>query len=145
MYRDSCPRCAIKHLTEAWLLRGRLVQICRKLAQGHILRTESRLGYTEHYWLALGHLAEAEDELLAFDPDLAGQVREERKKWEECPTYWVEFTSLIDRVVGSALLSPDFSEWLQPGALPGLASKEGIRDHGDGSDGGQEAGAQGVG
>lgn len=44
--RPACPYCALKHL-----------------AQATILWSEANQGYSTHKWLALGHLAEAADEL----------------------------------------------------------------------------------
>jgi predicted metal-dependent phosphoesterase TrpH len=39
-------------------------------------------GYPKHYWYAMGHMAEAEDELQQDFPDLAESVRACRKAWE---------------------------------------------------------------
>lgn len=64
--RPSCTYCARKHL-----------------AQALILLQESVQGYPEHYWLAMGHLAEASDELLQAYPALANTIRDQRKKLEE--------------------------------------------------------------
>ena len=46
--RKSCIECAQKHISQAI-----------------ILLSEARQGYPEHYFLAIGHLAEASDELVA--------------------------------------------------------------------------------
>ena len=43
LMRNSCLSCAMKHVT-----------------QSSILLSESEKGYPNHYWYALGHLAEAE-------------------------------------------------------------------------------------
>lgn len=59
--RKGCLACAIKHV-----------------AQAQVLMDEAKLGYPNHRWLACGHLAEAESELLAFDPELARQIRSMR-------------------------------------------------------------------
>lgn len=42
---------------------------------------EAELGYPEHAWLAVGHLAEAESELLANYPELAHEVRRHRLEY----------------------------------------------------------------
>jgi len=63
--RPSCTLCARKHL-----------------AQAMVLLAEARQGYPEHVWYAIGHLAEAGDELVEAWPGLANRVREQRKKLE---------------------------------------------------------------
>lgn len=64
--RHGCTTCARKHI-----------------AQASVLMDEARLGYPEHAWLAVGHLAEAESELLEEFEDLAIQVREHRVRYIE--------------------------------------------------------------
>ena len=59
--RKSCLDCARKHV-----------------AQAEILLQESVLGYPEHFWLAIGHLAEAETELTHQWLHLAIMIREHR-------------------------------------------------------------------
>ena len=61
--RKTCTKCARKHI-----------------AQAVVLLNESKLGYPEYLWLAVGHLAEAEAELDAKYHNLAEQVRIERLK-----------------------------------------------------------------
>ena len=56
--RKECIDCAIKHV-----------------AQAQILLDEAQLGYPNHRWLAVGHLAEAESELLGCAPELAQNIR----------------------------------------------------------------------
>ena len=63
--RPSCPACAKKHL-----------------AQAMILLAESKKGYPEHKTLALGHMAEAEDELILKYPLYANKIRAKRLKIE---------------------------------------------------------------
>lgn len=63
--RPSCVRCALKHLAQAIVLFG-----------------EAELGYPLHRWLAYGHMAEAESELVGDHPAVAAMVREARKEWE---------------------------------------------------------------
>lgn len=79
--RPSCLNCARKHL-----------------AQAEILLHESKQGYLEHFWLCMGHMAEAADELLRDYPDLAADVRNERKLLEDDPDYQVPIMDLIERV-----------------------------------------------
>ena len=54
----------------------------KHLAQAHINLDESRLGYPAHLWIAIGHLAEAESELIISYPEMAVLLREERKLLE---------------------------------------------------------------
>lgn len=87
--RPSCRDCARKHL-----------------AQAVILMSESRQGYPGHYWLALGHLAEAGDELAADHPDLAAEVRRVRKSIEaagpvDSGAVALAIMPLIDQVTGA--------------------------------------------
>ena len=61
--RFPCIDCARKHLAQATVLLG-----------------EVHLGYPDHIWIAIGHLAEASDELISdgrFDR-LANMIRSER-------------------------------------------------------------------
>lgn len=67
-----------------------------------MLLHESKKGYPAHFWLAQGHLAEAEDELLRDYPELAEIVRNERKLLEEDPAYEIPIMDLIDRVTAAA-------------------------------------------
>jgi hypothetical protein len=63
--RPTCTYCARKHLAQALILMQEAVQ-----------------GYPEHRWLAIGHLAEAADELLKIYPEMAHKIRRERKRYE---------------------------------------------------------------
>ena len=65
--RDGCMDCVKKHLAQAIILMQEVLQ-----------------GYSEdphmHKWLAIGHLAEAADEALADNPELANEIRNLRLK-----------------------------------------------------------------
>lgn len=50
----------------------------KHLMQAQVLLKETLKGYPEHAWLAVGHLAEAEDEILAADASLADLARSAR-------------------------------------------------------------------
>lgn len=76
--RPSCVNCARKHLAKA-----------------EINLTESKLGYPEFFWLCIGHMSEAEDELIRDYPELSHQVRNERKLLEEDPDYQIPIMDLI--------------------------------------------------
>ena len=79
--RESCLDCSRKHL-----------------AQACILMIEARLGYIDHRWLALGHLAEAETELVKDFLGEALTIREHRKAYEKDPDYDVPIMKLISRL-----------------------------------------------
>ena len=46
--------------------------------QAKILLDEALKGYPEHIWLAIGHISEAEDEVVADDVMLANATRDLR-------------------------------------------------------------------
>lgn len=56
--REACLDCSRKHI-----------------AQAIVLLEESELGYPLHFWLAIGHLAEASVELIQDHPELAHEIR----------------------------------------------------------------------
>lgn len=78
MARPGCILCGLKHL-----------------AQAQILLDESMLGYPMHKWLAYGHMAEAESELLELQPLIANQIREERIKATEDDKYQPDVMTLM--------------------------------------------------
>ena len=93
-YRETCELCCLKHL-----------------GQARALLLEARSGYPLHFWYALGHLAEAQDEISAGYPALAEKIRAVRKKIERRPDYAVEFDALVEEVscaAGLALRPEDF-------------------------------------
>jgi glycosyltransferase involved in cell wall biosynthesis len=90
--RPSCRDCARKHL-----------------GQAVVLLSEAAQGYPDHYWLALGHLAEAGDELASEYAPLAEKVRKVRKLIELAgPTSFkapaLDVLPLIAQVSGAAEL-----------------------------------------
>jgi len=91
--RPSCLNCARKHL-----------------AQAEILLHESKQGYPEHFWLCMGHMAEAADELLRDYSELADHVRNERKLLEDDPEYQVPLMDLIAKVSAVAEEENDGSD-----------------------------------
>lgn len=59
--------------------RPACIDCCRKhVAQAIVLLGESLMGYPDHRWLAVGHLAEAAEEIIAIDGHLASELRTER-------------------------------------------------------------------
>lgn len=75
--RESCVQCACKHI-----------------AQARALMLECAKGY-EHKLFALGHLAEAEDELAKDHPDLCKWVRQYRLKLENDDHYEFPWKEVI--------------------------------------------------
>lgn len=59
--RRFCPDCTRKHL-----------------AQAIVLMIEADMGYPEHGWLAVGHMAEAEAEFLEKNAGIANDIRNAR-------------------------------------------------------------------
>ena len=76
--RLSCLMCAMKHVTQA-----------------AILTMEARQGYPLHRWWALGHLAEASDELVADYEELANEIREYRKQYEDAEDVQLPYNEII--------------------------------------------------
>lgn len=66
--RESCVLCACKHIAQARVLMLEYKRSPRE--------------YEDHYDFALGHLAEAEDELVKHHSSLAVVAREHRKLLE---------------------------------------------------------------
>jgi hypothetical protein len=64
--RDGCVQCCFKHI-----------------AQARALVCETKKGYPEHYYYAMGHMAEAEDEILAIYPEVMEAIRSERLAYQE--------------------------------------------------------------
>jgi glycosyltransferase involved in cell wall biosynthesis len=62
--RPPCRNCTRKHL-----------------AQAHILMQEALQGYPEHAWLAVGHLAEAAEEIMGLSREFADRIRQERLRY----------------------------------------------------------------
>jgi hypothetical protein len=79
--RPTCRDCARKHL-----------------AQAIILAIEERTGYPSFKWLVIGHLAEAEAELVTEHPDVANELREYRKEYEVDSSVYMPLMHVIDRI-----------------------------------------------
>ena len=69
---------------------------------GRTLRVSRPLGHPEHYWFAMGHLAEAEDELVKDYPAATALVRSERLKLQKDRDYEVPFADLINTICKEA-------------------------------------------
>lgn len=77
--RPSCLNCARKHV-----------------AQAECLLNEYRSGYELHLWLAIGHLAEAEAELMERWPEHAYYIRQHRILLIGEPTYKVPTLKILE-------------------------------------------------
>lgn len=63
-------------------MRPSCLNCCRKhLAQAEVLMLEARKGYPVHGWLAVGHMAEAEDETLQLYPEITEEIRKHRLEY----------------------------------------------------------------
>lgn len=89
-HRDFCPRCAVKHL-----------------AQARALLKERFKGYPHHVWYAMGHMAEAEDEIIDHMPEEAKSIRLSRVKLEKS-------------LAGNFPFAPDFFTLMMEVAQGGL-------------------------
>jgi len=80
--RESCLGCVRKHI-----------------GQTMVLLNESLLGHPEHFWLAIGHMAEAEAEAIKQHLALAINIRRVRKELEIYrKIHYSRFTDLIKEV-----------------------------------------------
>lgn len=95
--RESCLDCARKHL-----------------AQADILMMECATGdYPTHKWYAVGHMAEAADELLMGYKSIADRIRDERLKYMDDSTYNIDIgaiISLITEIADQEVLTTSQSE-----------------------------------
>ena len=79
--RETCSDCAKKHISQAT-----------------ILLSEAEMGYPHHRAFALGHLAEASDELVKEYPQQANKIRERRIYLEKNPKENNGLTDLLEMV-----------------------------------------------
>jgi hypothetical protein len=71
---------------------------CKHIAQTRVLLLEKAKGYPEHYWFAMGHLAEAEEELVKDFPEKTALVRAERLNLQKNRDYEMPFADLINAI-----------------------------------------------
>jgi len=64
--REPCVQCCLKHLGQARAI------VC-----------ETKKGYPEHYYFAMGHMAEAEDEIVNLYPEVEERIRSQRYAFQE--------------------------------------------------------------
>lgn len=78
--REACLDCARKHL-----------------AQAEVLMLEYATGdYPVHKWYAIGHLAEAADELMQQYPSVADRIRKERIEYMADDSHEIDTAELIE-------------------------------------------------
>jgi hypothetical protein len=79
MFKREIPRLPAETLGMLQSFRQPCANCCRKhLGQAVVLLGESLMGYPQHRWLAVGHLAEASEEIFGLYPEIAISIREER-------------------------------------------------------------------
>lgn len=76
-------------------------------------KNEIKAGYPDHYWLALGEMAEAETELISEAPVLAERIRLARKTWEADPAARIDILSLIKEIAVATGLQARVDEALR--------------------------------
>ncbi len=82
MTRKFCPACALKHI-----------------AQARALMMETRKGYPTHVAFAMGHMAEAEDELVDRMPRTLEEIRKERLKLQADPLGYMPDWEFLTRLI----------------------------------------------
>ena len=115
--RPSCLDCARKHIAEA-----------------EVLWRESLMGYPHHHWLAVGHLAQAEAELLNGFAHLANLVRAYRLELIQDPIKGVPTLELIGMLTDEANLLRTRLQETNPqnnGVLPNALESADRRDADD--------------
>ena len=81
MLRNSCLSCVLKHCSQAYVLLSEYF--------------DDPIGFEEHFFYAIGHLAEACDESKKDYPLLGAVLRATRRKLQEEDEYWPEFKWLF--------------------------------------------------
>jgi len=81
MLRDTCLSCVLKHLSQAYVLLSEY--------------NDDPIEFEEHFFYAIGHLAEACDESKKDYPLLGAVLRATRRKLQEEDEYWPEFKWLF--------------------------------------------------
>lgn len=91
--RPSCLYCARKHL-----------------GQAEVLMAEAINGYPLHKWIAVGHMAEAEHELLNFSKELADDIRKHRLEYMVNDNYFFPTLDIIQKINN---LEPSHEKYLE--------------------------------
>lgn len=72
----------------------------KHLSQAHVLIKETKKGYPHHNWIAMGHMAEAEDEVLNAYPEVSDCIRIARLEYQN-EGKEPDLLSLIAFVIGT--------------------------------------------
>ncbi len=112
--RPPCTFCARKHL-----------------AQALVLLQEARQGYPLHRWYAIGHLAEAADELIADEREsvrgVAHALRQDRKQLEVDETYNVPVPRYLQQLCDEEGLPEQPGTTPSPSVLNPTGKQSGVR------------------
>lgn len=79
--RPPCIYCALKHIGQAEVLMG-----------------EVERGYPLHKWLAVGHISEAEEEILYFSKELANEIRNMRVSYMHEDGYKFPSIEVLEKI-----------------------------------------------
>lgn len=93
-------RAATEPVTAELPVRTACADCCRKhIAQAIILMNESFMGYPEHADMALAHLREAAEEIVAQDEAMAEAILAEHNKVDSNRDYYPELTPLLKKAI----------------------------------------------
>ena len=81
MLRETCLSCVLKHLSQSYVLLSEYF--------------DDPIEFEEHFFYAIGHLAEACDESKKDYPLLGAVLRATRRKLQEEDEYWPDFKPLF--------------------------------------------------
>lgn len=100
-YDKPCFACCLKHL-----------------GQAAVLVDEAINGYPAHWHLAVGHMAEAESEVLGAYQDLSKAIRKVRKQVQSKnrPDF-LHLFNLVEEIAASRVVSSKISTSLEPREL----------------------------
>jgi len=79
MSRTRCLDCTRKHLSQAYVLLNEYA--------------DDPVEFEEHFWYAMGHLAEAADECKGLV--LSHLIRAHRRRMQDDDEYWIDFKPLL--------------------------------------------------
>jgi len=81
--REPCLDCTKKHVSQARAHAAVHISgsVFVHVGQCRVLGCETCKGYKKHKWFLIGHLAEAEDEAIAW-PQVVARINRERKQYE---------------------------------------------------------------
>ena len=101
-----------------------LMCVKKHLGQAEVLMAEALRGYPEHQWLAVGHLAEAEEELLGISVDFSNEIRDYRVKYMEDIKFPVPIVELLKNLSNFKVAEPTKEEKETAEAIDNLIKKD---------------------